>query len=128
MRNNITKNYLFRWFECGLSVDEAARLCFKSVSTIKSWDAGKPIPPECRLLMQLATGRRLSPMASGWEGWVFSGSHLVSPDGLRFTPRRITELQFLLSNSKESLSPGRVRNIRERLNRATLGASDASPG
>ncbi|TON57599.1 regulator, partial [Vibrio parahaemolyticus] len=27
----MSKNYVFREFECGLSVEEAAKLCFKSV-------------------------------------------------------------------------------------------------
>ena len=38
------KNYIFRWFECGLTVEETAKLCFKSVMTVTKWDGGRPIP------------------------------------------------------------------------------------
>ncbi len=50
--HEMTKNYVFREFECGLSVEQAAELCFKSVRTVKEWDKGKEIPKECRRLMR----------------------------------------------------------------------------
>ncbi len=34
--HEMTKNYIFREFECGLSVQQTAELCFKSVTTIKN--------------------------------------------------------------------------------------------
>lgn len=37
----MTKNYIFRELECGLSVQETSELCFKSVRTVKEWDKGK---------------------------------------------------------------------------------------
>ncbi|WP_157953714.1 DUF3653 domain-containing protein [Oceanimonas marisflavi] len=111
-----TKNYIFRWFQCGLTVEETAKLCFKSVSTVKKWDAGRPIPPECRLLMQLATGRRTNPITPDWEGWQFSGPYLISPEGLRFTPQRLKALQYAVNTDTQG-NPERARLIRERLNR-----------
>lgn len=42
--HEMTKNYVFREFECGLPVEQTAELCFKSVRTIKEWDKGKNIP------------------------------------------------------------------------------------
>lgn len=41
--HEMTKNYIFREFECGLSIEETAKLCFKNVSTIKKWDAGQEV-------------------------------------------------------------------------------------
>lgn len=120
MRSTITKNYIFRWFECGLSIKQAADLCFKAESTIKGWDAGKPIPRECRLLMQLATAQRISPLIKGWDGWRFIDNKLVSPDGAHYTSNRIVELQFLITNDKQAMCPDNVRMIRERLNKARV--------
>ncbi len=33
--HEMTKNYIFREFECGLTVEEAAKLCLKTVRTVK---------------------------------------------------------------------------------------------
>lgn len=44
-RKEMTKNFVFREFECGLSIEEAAKLCFKTVSEVKRWDKGEKIPP-----------------------------------------------------------------------------------
>ncbi len=46
--HEMTKNYIFREVECGLSVEEATELCLKSVRKNKEWDKGKEIPKECR--------------------------------------------------------------------------------
>lgn len=117
MRSKITKNYIFRWFDCGLSIEETAKLCFKAESTVKGWDAGKLIPRECRLLMELATGKRVTPLSKGWEGWRFSGDELISPDNIKYTPKRLSQLQFIAANNTESMTTDNVRKIRERLNR-----------
>ena len=66
--------------------------------------------------MELATGRRVTPLARGWEGWRFSGEQLISPDNIKYTPRRLAQLQFFASNNTESMNPDNVRKIRERLN------------
>jgi hypothetical protein len=34
----MTKNYFFREFECGLSIEQTAEVCFKSVRTAKESD------------------------------------------------------------------------------------------
>lgn len=41
------KNYIFREFENSLTIEEAAKLCLKTVRTVKQWDNGKSILPEC---------------------------------------------------------------------------------
>ncbi len=64
--HEMTKNYIFREFECGLSVEQAAELCLKTVRTVKEWDKGKTIPPECKRLMRMTKGRELSP-SEQWE-------------------------------------------------------------
>ncbi|MCU8408757.1 regulator, partial [Vibrio vulnificus] len=64
----MTKNFVFREFECKLTVEETAKLCFKSVRTVKLWDKGEPIPAECKRLMRTTKGRTLSPNDS-WEGF-----------------------------------------------------------
>ncbi|WCP70097.1 regulator [Vibrio tubiashii] len=58
--HEMTKNFVFREFECGLTVEETAKLCFKSVRVVKGWDNGNEIPKECKRLMRLAKGRPLS--------------------------------------------------------------------
>ncbi|STY92178.1 Uncharacterised protein [Vibrio anguillarum] len=49
--HEMTKNYFFREFEYGLSAEDTAKLCFKSVRTVNEWDGGKNIPKECKRLM-----------------------------------------------------------------------------
>ncbi len=43
-----------------MTKEEIAELCFKTVRTVTGWDEGKPIPPECKRLMRMAKGRKLS--------------------------------------------------------------------
>ena len=43
-----------------MTKEEVAELCFKTVRTVTGWDGGKPIPPECKRLMRMAKGRKLS--------------------------------------------------------------------
>lgn len=44
--HEMTKNYIFREFECVLTVEEAAELCLQSVRTIMHWGKGKAISSE----------------------------------------------------------------------------------
>ncbi|ELE2166516.1 phage protein [Vibrio fluvialis] len=76
----MSKNYIFRKFECGLSKEETAKLCFKSVRTITGWDGGKEIPPECKRLMRLATGRKIS-WHDDWDGFEVRNKSLLLPTG-----------------------------------------------
>lgn len=46
----MTKNYIFREFECGLSVEQAAELCLKTERMVKEWDKEKITPPEWKRL------------------------------------------------------------------------------
>ncbi|ENP7457028.1 phage protein [Vibrio fluvialis] len=78
--HEMSKNYIFREFECGLSREQTAELCFKSVRTVTEWDKGKAIPPECRRLMRFSTRKELSFM-SDWAGFVMHFDKLELPNG-----------------------------------------------
>ncbi|HAV1572265.1 TPA: regulator [Vibrio parahaemolyticus] len=84
----MSKNYVFREFECGLSVEEAAKLCFKSVRAVKSWDKGKPIPPECKRLMRMTKGRELA-TSEAWENFKMHKDRLELPTGQLVAPQEI---------------------------------------
>lgn len=62
----MSKNYVFREFVCGLSVEETATLCFRSIKVVKSWDEGEPIPPEYKRLKRMTRGRELAASVE-WE-------------------------------------------------------------
>ncbi|MDE1333360.1 regulator [Vibrio aestuarianus] len=86
--HEMTKNYIFREFECKLSEEEAAKLCFKSVSVIKNWDKGKEIPKECKRLMRMAKGRELSP-CDNWDQFKMHYDKLELPTGQYVTAQEI---------------------------------------
>ncbi|MGO2498408.1 MAG: regulator [Vibrio litoralis] len=86
--HEMTKNYIFREFECGLSIEETAKLCFKTVRTITEWDKGKTIPPECKRLMRLYTGRELS-ISDEWQGFEMKKQRLITPYQQSVTPQQI---------------------------------------
>ncbi|EGQ7937757.1 phage protein [Vibrio vulnificus] len=76
----MTKNFVFREFECGLTVEETATLCFKSVRQVKEWDKGKSIPNECKRLMRMSKGRELSSCDS-WQAFKMHYDRLELPTG-----------------------------------------------
>ncbi|ELV8700941.1 phage protein [Vibrio vulnificus] len=84
----MTKNFVFREFECGLTVEETAKLCFKSVRQVKEWDKGKTIPSECKRLMRMSKGRELSPCDS-WEAFRMRYDRLELPTGQLVTAQEI---------------------------------------
>ncbi|ELA4928379.1 phage protein [Vibrio vulnificus] len=84
----MTKNFVFREFECGLTVEETAKLCFKSVRQVKEWDKGKTIPPECKRLMRMIKGRELSP-SEQWEQFKMHYDRLELPTGQLVTAQQI---------------------------------------
>lgn len=99
----MTKNFVFREFHCGLSIEQTAELCFKSVNTVKNWDRGSPIPKECRRLMRLATKSELH-SSKEWEGFRMIGNKLEMPSGHRVTPQEIiTGLALLEIGAKSDL-------------------------
>ncbi|WP_025639461.1 phage protein, partial [Vibrio parahaemolyticus] len=75
-------------FECGLSVEQAAELCLKTVRTVKEWDKGKTIPPECKRLMRMTKGRELSP-SEQWEGFKMHYDRLELPTGQLVTAQQV---------------------------------------
>ncbi|MFH4776803.1 regulator [Vibrio alginolyticus] len=78
--HEMTKNYIFREFECGLTVEEVAELCLKTVRTVKEWDKGKTIPPECKRLMRMTKGRELS-SSEEWSYFKMHHNKLELPTG-----------------------------------------------
>lgn len=84
----MSKNYVFREFMCGLSVEETAILCFKCEKVVKSWDEGEPIPPECKRLMRMTRGRELS-VSKEWENFKMHKHKLELPTGQLITPQEI---------------------------------------
>ncbi|UTZ28428.1 regulator [Vibrio campbellii] len=86
--HEMTKNYIFREFECGLTVEEAAELCSKSVRTFKLWDKGKAIPPECRRLMRMNKGRELS-ICNDWENFIMRHDRLELSTGQLVTAQQV---------------------------------------
>ncbi|MGN5062836.1 DUF3653 domain-containing protein [Aeromonas sp. 6P] len=96
MERNITKNFIFRWFECGLSVRETAELCFVSVSEVTLWDEGKKIPDIYKRVMRMACGRELPTIFTRyWEGWRMSGYHLITPAGSQMTRQRLEMIDIM---------------------------------
>jgi hypothetical protein len=109
-RSEVHENEIFRFQFCGLTIEEAARLCCVPVSTVTSWDQGKRIPPLCKRVMALYSGRDLE--FPGWQGWSISPNKLTMPSGDSVTPRMI-EKWFTLYG----VSYRRIRNpVRARLN------------
>ncbi|MGF1761416.1 DUF3653 domain-containing protein [Photobacterium sagamiensis] len=86
MTKKHSENYIFRKFICGLSKIEAANLCFKTVRTVTRWDSGQEIPPECRRLMKMYSGRELGVFNERWEGWRINKEKLIIPGGWSLTP------------------------------------------
>lgn len=87
-RSGMTKNFIFRFYECNLSIEEAAKLCFKSERTVTNWDKGKEIPKECKRLMRMAKGRELH-QSKQWEGFEMIGDKLKLPTGYHVSPQQI---------------------------------------
>ncbi|MBS4691631.1 regulator [Aeromonas veronii bv. veronii] len=104
MRRNITKNFIFRWFECGLSPEETAKLCFVSVTEVTLWDEGKPIPPACKRVMRMAVGRELPTVFTRyWDGWRMSGHHLITPAGTYLSRQRLEIIESFGSEDLKAL-------------------------
>lgn len=95
MERELTKNFIFRWFECGFSEEETANLCFVSVRQVTNWDKGKEIPPVCKRLMRMAAGREFPTIWKYWEGWRIANDCLVTPTGVRFDRRRIEAIGII---------------------------------
>ncbi|WP_318455126.1 hypothetical protein [Photobacterium leiognathi] len=89
MAREMTKNYFFRKFQCGLTKKDTAKLCFKSVRTVTRWDNGQTIPPECRRLMKMYKGVELVSLDSSWEGWKFKKGVLVNELGISISPQQL---------------------------------------
>lgn len=86
--HEMSKNYIFREFECGLTKEQTAELCFKSVRTITEWDKGKPIPPECKRLMRMMKGKELS-SSKKWNSFKMHYDKLELPTGQLVSAQQI---------------------------------------
>ncbi|WP_159656627.1 regulator [Vibrio atypicus] len=98
--HEMTKNYIFREFECGLSTETTAELCFKSVRTIKEWDKGKEIPKECKRLMRKHARLELS-YEDEWFGFEMRSGKLLLPTGQLISPQEILTAVALLQIQSE---------------------------
>ncbi|MBY7972664.1 regulator [Vibrio fluvialis] len=99
--HEMSKNYIFREFECGLTKEQTAELCFKSVRTVTEWDRGKPIPPECKRLMRMVKGRELSPSRT-WDCFKMHHDRLELPTGQLITPQQLLTGIALIEIGAES--------------------------
>ncbi|PNQ53771.1 regulator [Vibrio agarivorans] len=84
----MSNNLFFRELVCGLSIEETAELCFKSVKTVKLWDKGKPIPPECKRLMRMKRSKELG-ISNEWQQFTMRNDRLELPTGQLVTPHQI---------------------------------------
>ncbi|WDY53931.1 regulator [Vibrio fluvialis] len=96
----MTKNYIFRKFQCGLSKEETAELCFKTVRVVTGWDNGNSIPPECRRLMRMAKGLEFS-QSDSWIGFRMIRDKLELPTGQIITSQELLTGIALLSIQSE---------------------------
>ncbi len=97
------KNTFFREIECGLTREETANLCFKSVKQVMLWDRGAKIPPECKRLMRMYKYRELN-YREEWKGFEMRGEYLIIPNGKGITSRQLlTALSLLEINSELEL-------------------------
>ncbi|WP_421190074.1 DUF3653 domain-containing protein [Aeromonas sanarellii] len=101
MERELAKNFIFRWFECGLSEEETANLCFVSVRQVTNWDKGKEIPPACKRLMRMASGRELPTIFKAWEGWRMKNDCIVAPNGVTFDRKRIEAMAIIQAERSE---------------------------
>ncbi|NRF32133.1 phage protein [Vibrio coralliilyticus] len=98
--HEMTKNYIFREFKCGLSIESTAELCFKSVRTVKQWDKGLAIPKECKRLMRKQSRLELSYDAE-WVGFKMVNQKLELPTGRKVSPQEILAGIALLEINSE---------------------------
>lgn len=109
MERNITKNFIFRWFECGLSPEETANLCFVSVMEVTLWDAGKKIPDVCKRIMRMATGRELPTVfIKYWDGWRMNGHHIITPAGTYLSRQRLEIIESFGAEDLKALKASRA--------------------
>ncbi|MBL0525137.1 regulator [Aeromonas dhakensis] len=101
MERELTKNFIFRWFECGLSKEETANLCFVSVRQVTYWDKGTEIPPVYKRLMRMASGRELPTIWKEWEGWRMKNDCLISPAGVTYDRRRLEAVAIIQAERSE---------------------------
>lgn len=109
--HEMTKNYIFREFECGLTKKQTAELCFKSVRTVTEWDKGRPIPPECKRLMRMAIGKELS-IFPEWKNFVMRYDRLEVPTGQKVTAQQILTGLALLEIGSDTEKPIKQKLLR----------------
>ena len=93
--NQMTNNYFFRFYKCGLSIEKTAELCFKTVRQVNNWDEGAEIPPECRRLMRMYCERKLG-VGNNWQGFSIVKNRLRLPTGRELEPQQILTAVALL--------------------------------
>ncbi|MUK77933.1 regulator [Aliivibrio fischeri] len=99
--NQMTNNYFFRFYKCGLSVEKTAELCFKTVRQVKNWDKGADIPPECKRLMRMYCERKIG-LGDSWRGFSIVKGRLRLPTGRELEPQQILTAVALLEIESDS--------------------------
>lgn len=98
--NQMTNNYFFRFYKCGLSVEKTAELCFKTVRQVNNWDKGTEIPPECKRLMRMYCERKIG-LGDSWQGFSIVKNKLKLPTGRELEPQQILTAIALLEIESE---------------------------
>lgn len=97
---DITNNYLFREFNCGLTQEQTARLCFVGLAQVKLWDAGETIPPHYKRLMRMYSNRELG-IGESWKQFEFVSEKMKIPTGQLVSAQQIlTGLALIEINSE----------------------------
>ncbi|HGS5290968.1 TPA: regulator, partial [Vibrio parahaemolyticus] len=77
------------------------------VRTVKEWDKGKTIPPECKRLMRMAKGRELSP-SEQWKHFKIHYDRLELPTGQLVTAQQVlTGIALLEIGAKSDVDTAR---------------------
>ncbi|WP_295890938.1 regulator [uncultured Vibrio sp.] len=86
--HDMNRNHVFREIECNLTKEEVTKLCFKSVKEVTEWDEGKEIPRECKRLMRLCKGVKISTSCE-WDGFKIIHGRMMLPTGQLISPQQI---------------------------------------
>ncbi len=68
--------------------------------TVKAWDKGTPIPPECKRLMRMVKGRELC-VSEDWYGFKMYMNKLELPTGRKVSSQEILAGVALLEIQSE---------------------------
>ncbi|WP_027695282.1 DUF3653 domain-containing protein [Vibrio litoralis] len=117
-----SKSKFFIEITCGLSLENAAKLCGKKPSEITEWCKKDTIPSGYKRLMRMNRKLELS-NDENWIGFRMESGRLVLPTGDRLTPQQIlighalleigaeNELKTITKMAKIAREIARIRNL-----------------